>query len=64
MRQKYKNVRKNKAIKLAKLKDNEQVIAENTDKRKEFTKSAQITAKKISEKYKKISNKNNINIGK
>ena len=38
MRQKYKNVRKNKAIKLAKLKGNEQVIAENTDKKKFYKK--------------------------
>ena len=45
------------------MKGNEQVIAENTDRKKNFRKGAQITAKKIYEKYKKISNKNNINIG-
>ena len=38
IRQKYKNVRKSKAIKLAKLKGNEQVIAENTDKKKNLQK--------------------------
>ena len=37
-RQKYKNVRKNKAIKLAKLKGNEQVIAKNTDRKRNLQK--------------------------
>ena len=56
--QKYKNIRKNKALKLLKLRGSEQVLNDNTDKKEIiFTKSARIAAKKISDKYKKIQNK-------
>lgn len=45
------------------MKDNEQVINENTDnKDKVFPKSAHIAANKISNKYKKTRNKNNVSV--
>ena len=63
IRQKYKNVRKNKALKLLRLRGNERVLNDDTDKNETvFTKSARIAAKKISDKYKKIRNKKNVNL--
>ena len=47
IRQKYKNVRKNKALKLLKLRGNERVLNDDTDKKETvFTRSARIAAKK------------------
>ena len=48
IRQKYKTVRKNKALKLLKLRGNERVLNDDTDKKETvFTKSARIAAKKL-----------------
>ena len=45
------------------MKDNEQVINQNTDnKDKVFPKNAHKAANKISDKYKKTRNKNNISV--
>ena len=48
---------------MLRLRGNEQVLNDDTDKNKTvFTKSARIAAKKISDKYKKIRNKKNVNL--
>ena len=54
IRQKYKDIRRNKALKLLRLKGAE-VVSVNDDPVSK--KSAQIAAKNISDKYKKISKK-------
>lgn len=56
MKQKYANIRKKKALKLLKLRENEQFLDDNK-KETVLTKSARIAAKKISNKYKKIRSK-------
>ena len=48
---------------MLRLRGNERVLNDDTDKNETvFTKSARIAAKKISDKYKKIRNKKNVNL--
>ena len=61
IKKKYKNIRQKKALKLATLRGNEQIV-NKTENKPKSTKSAQIAAKKT-EKYKKMRKENNISVG-
>ena len=62
IKKKYKNIRQKKALKLATLRGNEQIV-NKTENKPKSTKSAQIAPKKITEKYKKMRKKNNTSVG-
>ena len=63
IKQKCKNIGRNKTLNLLKLRGIEKVLNKTTNKNNNvFTKSAQITAKKISDKYKNMRNKKSIEI--
>lgn len=61
IKQNYADIRRKKALKLLKLRGNEQLLGDDK-KENVFTKSARITAKKISDKFKKIRSKKAIDL--